>query len=90
MTASILSSFSSEYATDVNVPVARNAIQSVGRIALHLSARANVCVDKLLALLQLDVDYVTAETLVVMTSEYVHTHTHTHTHLWLLNSLFEK
>ena len=60
---------SSEYATDVNVMVARKAIQAVGCIALRLSARANTCVDKLLSLLTMDVDYITAETLVAMTSE---------------------
>jgi hypothetical protein len=53
----------------VNALVARNAIQAVGRIALRLPARANICVDKLISLLVLDIDYVTSETLVVMTSE---------------------
>ena len=65
----LLSPLSSEYATDVNVMVARKAIQAVGCIALRLSARANTCVDKLLSLLTMDVDYITAETLVAMTSE---------------------
>jgi len=63
-------SLSSEYATDVNVMVARKAIQAIGRIALRLSTRANTCVDKLLALLIMEIDYITAETLVAMTSEY--------------------
>ena len=58
-----------ECATDVNTPVARYAIQAVGSIALRLSSRASICVDKLLALLQLDVDYIISETLVVMASE---------------------
>ena len=58
-----------EYATDVNALVARHAIQAVGRIALRLPARANICVDRLLSLLTLDIDYVTSETLIVMTSE---------------------
>ena len=53
----------------MNSLVARNAIQAVGRIALRLPSRANFCVDKLLALLQLKVDYITSETVVVMTSE---------------------
>lgn len=61
----------SECATDVNTPVARYAIQAVGSIALRLPTRASICVDKLLALLQLDVDYVTSETLVIMASEHV-------------------
>lgn len=59
----------SEYATDVNSLVARHAIQAVGRIALRLPARANICIDKLLSLLTMEIDYVTSETLVVMTSE---------------------
>ena len=59
-----------EYATDVNSLVARNAIQAIGRIALRLQSRANTCVDKLVSLLVLEIDYVTSETLVVMTSEW--------------------
>ena len=58
-----------EYATDVNVLVAKQAIHAIGKIALKLSARANTCVDKLLSLLTMDIDYVTSETLVAMTSE---------------------
>ncbi len=51
--------------------VARKSIQAVGKIALRLPARANICVDKLLSLLILEIDYVTSETLVVMMSEWV-------------------
>ena len=58
-----------EYATDVNVLVAKQAIQAIGHISLQLSTRANTCVDKLLSLLTMDIDYVTSETLVAMTSE---------------------
>ena len=58
-----------EYAADVNVLVARQAIQAIGQISLQLSSRANTCVDKLLSLLTMDIDYVTSETLVAMTSE---------------------
>ena len=58
-----------EYATDVNSLVARHAIEAVGKIALKLQARANVCVDKLLSLLNLEIDYVTSQALVVMTSK---------------------
>lgn len=57
------------YATDVNSQVARNAIQAVGRIALRLPARANACVDKLLLLLNLRIDYITSETIAVMSSK---------------------
>lgn len=55
----------------MNSLVARHAIQAVGRIALRLPARANMCVDKLLSLLTMEIDYVTSEALVVMTSEWV-------------------
>lgn len=54
----------------MNCLVARSAIQAVGKIALRIPSRANTCVDKLLSLLTLDIDYVTSETLVVMTSEW--------------------
>jgi AP-4 complex subunit beta-1 len=57
-----------EYAADVNVLVAKQAIQAVGQISLQLSTRANTCVDKLLSLLTMDMDYITSETLVAMTN----------------------
>ena len=57
------------YATDVNALVARNAIQAMGSIALRLPARANKCSDKLVSLLGFNIDYVTSETLVTMTSK---------------------
>ena len=60
-----------EYATDVNVLVARMAIQAAGKIALRVSARANTCADKLVSLLAMEIDYVTAETLVSLASEFV-------------------
>lgn len=59
----------SEYATDVNVLVARKAIQAVGKIALRVAARANTCADKLVSLLAMEIDYVTAETLISLASE---------------------
>lgn len=58
-----------EYAADVNVLVAKQAIQAIGQISLQLSTRANTCVDKLLSLLTMEIDYVTSETLVAMTSK---------------------
>ena len=58
-----------EYATDVNVLVARKAIQAIGNIALRVAARANTCADKLVSLLAMEIDYVTAETLVSLASE---------------------
>lgn len=61
----------SECVTDVNVLVARKAIQAIGHIALCLPARANTCVEKLLSLLAMEIDYVTSETLVATTSEFM-------------------
>ena len=61
--------FYSEYATDVNVLVARKAIQAIGKIALRVSARANTCADKLVSLLAMVIEDVTAETLVSLASE---------------------
>ena len=61
----------SETATDVNVLVAGKAIQAISQIALCLSARANTCVDKLLSLLTMEIDHITSEALVAMTSECV-------------------
>ena len=58
-----------EYATDVNVLVARRAIQAIGKIALRVSARANTCADKLVSLLSMEIGYVTAETLVSLASK---------------------
>ena len=60
-----------EYSSDVNVQVSHKAIQAIGHIALGLSARANICVDKLLSLLALDIDYITSETLVAITSKSI-------------------
>ncbi|XP_064391971.1 uncharacterized protein LOC135339670 [Halichondria panicea] len=57
-----------EYATDVNAQVARESIRAIGHIALKLVTRADICVDKLLSLLSMDIDYVTSETLVITTN----------------------
>ena len=57
------------YATDVNVSVAQKAVQAICNIALRLTGRADLCVDKLLSLFAMETDYVTAEALVAMTSE---------------------
>ena len=65
----LLLSVCREYATDVNVFVARKAIQAIGKIALRVSARANTCADKLVSLLSMEIDYVTAETLVSLASK---------------------
>eukprot|EP00731_Ephydatia_muelleri_P023373 Em0015g956a len=56
------------YATDVNVLVAQKAVQAICNIALRLTGRADLCVDKLLSLFAMEMDYVTAEALVAMTN----------------------
>ena len=52
-----------EYVADVDVTLAREAIRAVGQIALE-SNDVNAIVDRLLQFLEMDTDYVTAETLV--------------------------
>ena len=53
----------SEYAANVDVAIAREAIRAVGEIALQ-SYDVNGIMDRLLHFLDMDTDYVTAETLV--------------------------
>ena len=48
---------------DVDVTIARAAIRAVGKIALE-SYNINGIVDRLLQFLEMDTDYITAETLV--------------------------
>eukprot|EP00897_Mesotaenium_endlicherianum_P009523 jgi/Mesen1/859/ME000114S10944 len=52
----------SEYAANVDVVIARESIRAVGQIALQ-SYDVNGIVDRLLQFLEMDTDYVTAETL---------------------------
>jgi hypothetical protein len=52
-----------EYAGNVDVPIARESIRAVGKIALQ-QYDVNAIVDRLLQFLEIDKDYVTAETLV--------------------------
>lgn len=52
-----------EYAADVDVSFAREAIRAVGQIALKCYD-VNGIVDRLLQFLEMETDYVTAETLV--------------------------
>ena len=59
----------SEYATDVNVLVARKAIQAIGKIALRLPGRANTCTEKLLSLISMEISHVTCEALVSLASK---------------------
>eukprot|EP00271_Cylindrocystis_brebissonii_P008450 TRINITY_DN22760_c0_g1_i1.p1 TRINITY_DN22760_c0_g1~~TRINITY_DN22760_c0_g1_i1.p1 ORF type:complete len:662 (-),score=187.19 TRINITY_DN22760_c0_g1_i1:319-2133(-) len=55
----------SEYAANVDVTIARESIRAVGQIALQ-SYDVNGIVDRLLQFLEMDTDYVTAETLVLV------------------------
>lgn len=52
-----------EYAANVDVTIAREAIRAVGKIALQ-QYDVNAIVDRLLQFLEMEKDYVTAETLV--------------------------
>ncbi|XP_024520729.1 beta-adaptin-like protein A isoform X1 [Selaginella moellendorffii] len=55
----------SEYAANVDVGITREAIRAVGKIALNL-CDVNAIVDRLLQFLEMERDYVTAETLVLV------------------------
>lgn len=52
-----------EYAANVDIPMARESIRAVGKIALQ-QYDVNAIVDRLLQFLEMEKDYVTAETLV--------------------------
>lgn len=52
-----------EYAANVDIPIARESIRAVGKIALQ-QYDVNAIVDRLLQFLEMEKDYVTAETLV--------------------------
>lgn len=56
-----------EYAGNVDVPIARESIRAVGKIALQ-QYDVNAIVDRLLQFLEMEKDYVTAETLVCLPS----------------------
>lgn len=55
-----------EYAANVDIPIARESIRAVGKIALQ-QYDVNAIVDRLLQFLEMEKDYVTAEALVNMT-----------------------
>lgn len=57
----------SEYAANVDVQIARESIRAVGKIALQ-QYDVNAIVDRLLQFLEMEKDYVTAETLVSIVS----------------------
>lgn len=52
-----------EYAANVDIAIARESIRAVGKIALQ-QYDVNAIVDRLLQFLEMEKDYVTAETLV--------------------------
>ena len=52
-----------EYVTDVDIPIAKESIKAVGKIALKGDALGEI-IDRLLQFLGMGIDYVTAETLV--------------------------
>ncbi|KAJ9702369.1 hypothetical protein PVL29_004211 [Vitis rotundifolia] len=54
-----------EYAANVDIPIARESIRAVGKIALQ-QYDVNAIVDRLLQFLEMEKDYVTAETLVLV------------------------
>ncbi|CAL5376107.1 unnamed protein product [Camellia sinensis] len=54
-----------EYAANVDIPIARESIRAVGKIALQ-QCDVNAIVDRLLQFLEMEKDYVTAETLVLV------------------------
>jgi hypothetical protein len=55
----------SEYVSNVDIAIARESIRAVGKIALQ-QYDVNAFVDRLLQFLEMEKDYVTAETLVSM------------------------
>ena len=57
----------SVYATDVSSQVACHAIKAMGKITLRMPSKANMCIDKLLSLLTLHIEYITSKVVVVMT-----------------------
>ena len=52
-----------EYVANVDIPIARESIRAVGKIALQ-QYDVNAIVDRLLQFLEMEKDHVTAETLV--------------------------
>jgi len=56
----------SEYVTDVDTEIARTSIRAIGAIALKSRTYAEHIFESLLQLLTLDIDYVSAEAMVVM------------------------
>jgi len=59
-----------EYAADVNAMVSKQAITSIGSIALRLPELAQTCVKKLLSLLSYGISCMTSNVLVCLTSKH--------------------
>ncbi|CAE8620563.1 unnamed protein product, partial [Polarella glacialis] len=56
----------SEYVTDVDAMISRQAIRAIGKIAVNVASTADLIVSSLTSLLELDIDYVCTEAAVVM------------------------
>jgi len=56
----------SEYVTDVDAEISRRAIRAIGKIAVRLPPTAEMIVTSLTSLLELDIDYVSTESAIVM------------------------
>lgn len=55
-----------EYVTDVDAEISRRAIRAIGKIAVRVPSTAEMIVESLTGLLELDIDYVSTEAAVVM------------------------
>eukprot|EP00428_Durinskia_dybowskii_P013958 CAMPEP_0170223240 /NCGR_PEP_ID=MMETSP0116_2-20130129/11318_1 /TAXON_ID=400756 /ORGANISM="Durinskia baltica, Strain CSIRO CS-38" /LENGTH=834 /DNA_ID=CAMNT_0010473939 /DNA_START=28 /DNA_END=2532 /DNA_ORIENTATION=+ len=55
-----------EYVTDVDAEISRRAIRAIGKIAVRMPSTAELIVNSLSGLLELDIDYVSTEAAVVM------------------------
>ncbi|XP_003383030.1 PREDICTED: AP-4 complex subunit beta-1-like [Amphimedon queenslandica] len=67
----------SECATDVNVGVSQKSIHAIGLISVKLPDIANYCVDRLLALIPMEIEHVTSEVITTMSNilrKYENTH----------------
>ncbi|EDV26473.1 uncharacterized protein TRIADDRAFT_22316, partial [Trichoplax adhaerens] len=56
----------SSYITDIDITIAREAIICMGQIALQVTECCEYCIQKLLSLLSLEIDFVTSHTLRVI------------------------
>ena len=54
----------------MNALVACHAVKAMGRIALRLPAKANLCIEALISLLNQHITYITSQIVIVMTGKY--------------------